>query len=32
MGLAELWSEKTSPGESYVLDGVGVTSGGVSSM
>ena len=32
MGGVELWSEKTSPGESYVLDGAGVASDGVRSM
>ena len=32
MGGAELWSEKTSPGESYGSDGAGVAGGGVRSM
>ena len=32
MGLAELWSEKTSPGESYGSDGAGVAGGGVRGM
>ena len=32
MGGAELWSEKTTPGESYGADGAGVASGGVRGM
>ena len=32
MGGAELWSERTSPGESYESDSAGVAGGGVSSM
>jgi len=32
MGGAELWSERTSPGESYESDGAGVAGGGVRSM
>ena len=32
MGGAELWSERTSPGESYESDGVGVAGDGVRSM
>ena len=32
MGGAELWSERTSPSESYGSDGVGVADDGVRSM
>ena len=32
MGGAELWSEKTSPGESYGSDGADVASGGMRGM
>ena len=32
MGGSNLWSERTSPGESYGSDGAGVAGGGVRSM